>query len=352
MFLYFVFFLISLILLWISNSVKNVFFSRVLLVLSICFPSFLAGWRDWNIGSDTVNYINYWHIACSESSFLDYFYWNRYSMEGLYLLFNFVISRFTYSDQYFLFAVQFFILMFIIAAARNSSVNVVWALFIYLTIMFNASLNIVRQIIAIVFCVMSLSHLLKGKYFVSIACLIVAYGFHHSSLIYMMVPILYFLIHRFGFMKLKIVQALIVAIIFLLFTLFAPITMSLINNFVGDEYEHFTSSDAFGQKFPIALFGLSIVNVIIYIICLPKKKDNIICLFSYLIYLSPVICLTGLISRNLARLVYYPLFSIILILPFLIKYYNVPLSMKLFIIVAYASYFILTAVPYKFIMIY
>ena len=352
MLIYFAFFSVSILLLTFVSRFREPLLKGFFLVLSLVLIAFLSGWRDFSIGDDTGVYINYWHIICGDWSLREFWlFFSGGSLEELYLLYSFILSYITHDDQLFLFFTQLLILISIVLAAYKCRVSVVWAVFIYLMLLFTFSLNVVRQIISIGFVLIALANLLQEKYFRVLSWIMVAYGFHHSAILYIGVLILYLFIRKFyRFMQLRIVKISVLIAISLLFTiLFSSIGVFLISNFMGSEYENFTASDSFGVKFPIALFGLSVFNAVIYYCMKFGKRDRLLCFFDYLIYLSPVICLSGLISRYLVRIVYYPLFSVILIFPILFKSYNILPIWKFVIIISYLAYFYLTAIPYKFI---
>lgn len=66
-------------------------------LLAILLPSFLAGYRDYTIGTDVLVYGNIWfHNAILSNNFWNYMEWaNNSSIGVLYATFNYVVSRFT-----------------------------------------------------------------------------------------------------------------------------------------------------------------------------------------------------------------------------------------------------------------
>ena len=351
---YFSFFACSLLILYFSCKFKSAIVQWIIILIALSLPAVLAGWRDFSIGTDTETYIGYWRLTCYEHSFRNY--WLFYSdgaLEELYLLFSYMVSKFTNSDQLFLFSVQLLILLPIVVTSRRLNINMIWSIFIYLAILFNISINAARQVIAISFCLLSFSYVIQGEYKISIFWIIVAYGFHHSAILFGGILGLNLLISRFcNFMSLKVVQLLFCVSIALIFTIFASWGATLVENFMGGAYEGYSDSTQFGTKFPIALFGLAFFDLIIYSFMrksISTSDSHILCLFDYLIYISVPLCLSGLVSTFLVRIVYYPLFLVILIFPFIIKYYKLSCYVRISLLFAYISYFILTSVPYKFI---
>ena len=346
---YLVVFSFSLLFLQFSRHIKSRRVQTIIILIALTFPAILAGWRDFSIGTDTKTYISYWHIACHNWEWQNY--WQSPSnaaLEELYLAFSFLISKVTHSDQYFLFFTQLLILLPIVFASRKLRVNIVWVVFIYLAIFFNFSLNVTRQVIAVSFCLFSLSTLLQSKYRESVVWIAVAYGFHHSAILFAAFVILYYWLNNYPFGRKKKVVFLVSIGIVLFFTIFSSIGMHLIEESFGNEYASYGEGNKFGTKFPIALFGLSLFNSFVYYMMTKRKKQTgALYLFNYLVYLCPAICFLGLLSRFAVRIVYYPLFMIILIFPYLIKNYNASPKIKSIIIIAYTVYFILTTTPYK-----
>ena len=74
--------------------------------LSITFVElfFISGFRNWNIGNDTLNYVNTFIATCSS------FDLSRSHMEKGYLLFNKFLSLFTDNPQIILIVTSFFII--------------------------------------------------------------------------------------------------------------------------------------------------------------------------------------------------------------------------------------------------
>ena len=346
---YLVTFSFSLMLLQMSRSVKISGVQVIIILIALSLPSVLAGLRDFEIGTDTRNYISYWHVACRDWEWVDYWRSSANSaLEELYLVFSFLVSKVTYNDQLFLFFTQFLILIPIAYAAHRLRVNIVWVVFIYLAILFNTSLNTTRQVIAISFCLLSLSFLIQNKYRNSILWVIVAYGFHHSAILFIAFIALDYWLKDHVLGKKKSVVFLISICIVLFFTVFSFIGIHILEKFFGEYSVAYGSDNKFGTKFPIALFGLSLFNTLIYgIIVKGKKQGRKLYLFNYIVYLCPAICFSGLASRYAVRVVYYPLFMAILIFPYLIKTNNVSPRVKCMMIIGYSAYFFLTAVPYE-----
>lgn len=346
---YLITFSCSLLCLQISRHVKAKGVQAAIVLMALTLIAVLAGWRDFSIGTDTKTYISYWHIACHNWNLQDY--WQspaNAALEELYLLFSFLISKLTYSDQHFLFFTQLLILLPIAFAAHRLRISVVWAVFIYLAILFNTSLNATRQVIAVSFCLLSLSFLLQNKYLKSIVWVVVAYGFHHSAVLFIVFVFLHHWLNNHSFGTKKSVVLLISLGIVLFFTVFSSVGMYLIENLLADDYGSYGSDNKFGTKFPIALFGLSLFNAFVYYWAVKGKRQNaVLYLFNYLVYLCPAICFSGLLSRYAVRVVYYPLFMFILIFPYLIKNLGVPPKAKGLVVFAYIVYFFLTMVPYE-----
>ena len=346
---YFFCFACSLLILYFSNRIKSSILQWNVILAALSFPALLAGWRDFSIGTDTETYISYWHIACYPWKWDDYWmFFSDGALEKLYLLYTFLISKITYSDQCFLFFTQLLILFPIAFSVKKIQLNIVWVVFIYLAILFNTSLNATRQVIAISFCLLSLAYMLKKEYVGMALCVIIAYGFHNSAILFSIFILLYFMINRYVFMTKSVVKILIFISIILLFTIFASIWLYFVGNFMGGGYESYGSEGQFGTKFPVALFGLSVFNAVLYFVVKSKNRaDKMLCFFDYFVYMCPAICFSGLVSKFAVRIVYYPLFMFILIFPYLLKNYIVPNWVRIIIIIAYIGYFILTSVPYK-----
>jgi hypothetical protein len=176
-----------------QNWKKIHFFS----FLAILLPSLLAGFRDITVGIDLGGYvINNFNDAKSSHSLTDYN--SSSTLEPLYLVYTYIITRFTDNLFWFLFIQQFLILSliysFAVSVRKKISVSLFWL--IYLLFLFNESLNIVRQSFSMAIIIYSFRFLFERRILLHYACILLACTFHYSSIILFFLYPLYWILYE------------------------------------------------------------------------------------------------------------------------------------------------------------
>ena len=195
-------FSISIFLVWISDSFKyknkklSVFFS----VLAVVIVAFLAGVRDYSIGTDTSGYANLiFNYAKASPNIVDFY--SRASIwgEGGYLLLNYVVARFT-SDPH----IYYFILGFIMYGLTlwslwrysklGFSVTLAWACYLFL--FYGDTLNAMRQMLACSIAFFAFTYFLDKKYIKYVLLMLLAISCHRSALLSFAPAAVYFILQR------------------------------------------------------------------------------------------------------------------------------------------------------------
>lgn len=175
-------------------------------ILPLCL---LAGFRDETVGHDLVHYMTpTYNTLASLTDFKQFvaFYVASeigYGLEPLWLLFHFVVSRFT--DELFwpFFLQQVFVLGIMVDTCyhfRNKlDPTMLYATLVLYFYCFSMSAN--RQIFAIALVVFSMRYLFalqtKGNILKFIICILIAWGFHNSGLlVLLLLPMFRYAINR------------------------------------------------------------------------------------------------------------------------------------------------------------
>lgn len=211
MWIYLICFLVSCLLLAISSKIQNKKIKIVIVVISILIPCLLAGFRFEEIGTDVRVYVKpLYNCALKAKSFSDYLNfswfssWKYQNVSSYEIGFNFLVYTITkiFSS---LQAVLFFIQLFTIVPVYlgickfKELNNKRWlAMAVYYLLLFNLSLNMMRQSIGMAILFYGISCLLnnkngKFKFFLSI---VFATLFHTSSLMGIIIYISYVLINK------------------------------------------------------------------------------------------------------------------------------------------------------------
>ena len=188
---YFLVFLISFVFAYIAE--KHEKRKMVFIIFSACailLPSFLAGFRQSGVGTDTTVYIDSIFRYCANtnslSSVLNVI--QDSGTEPLYWLINYVVSRFSRNLSTIYFVLEFIFVFFSYLGCRKISkkLNIKYS-FCYLILMllfFNKSLNMCRQSLAMSICLFSLPYILDKKMIKFLMCMFLAFLFHKSAILF------------------------------------------------------------------------------------------------------------------------------------------------------------------------
>lgn len=163
------------------NRLKHI----IMVAFIIMLPAVLAGLRDYSIGTDVQIYaksvFEYAVRSSSVNSVLE-----RYSeLEPGFLMLAFIVSRITSRVHFFLFSIAFIIQLFVYLAlyrTRNYC-SIFMGESVYLFLIYNASLNMMRQTIAMAILLFALTYLFEKKYLISLIWIFIGFFFHNSIII-------------------------------------------------------------------------------------------------------------------------------------------------------------------------
>ena len=293
-------FAVSLLFIYFGLKQNNKILKWLFFVVGLAVPCVLAGLRDITVGTDTGGYVlNYYKIAATSDSFgsyMDTIKYNYASNDLIYSFISYVFGKSGLSFHALLFLVECLIVVPIFVAIRNyasDKKSVLLGMGIFYLTLFNMSLNMVRQSLAISFIVLAFSFLPKlvtknKKYwFLLIISILIAIGFHNTAIVSILIFILYFILNtdKIPLKGKKIVSVFVVitALASLMFyrqilTLVGasgiyPKALAYIGNYSTFNFDYLGTALNFGilvmillgwqKKKDIFLVVLSIVNVIV-----------------------------------------------------------------------------------------
>lgn len=187
--IYLVCFLISSVLLARAERYRNKLHKKFVIAMAILIPAVLAGCRDSSIGTDVAGYgIRNFNYAHASSSFPQYFDHYKYSImaEPLYHLLVYITSRFFDNYHWGLFGYNLLMVVFAYLGVHkyhkimNTPIGVSMAL--YYLALYNISLNIMRQCIAVSIVFWATSYLFEEKYAKFAVIVLLGVGFHSSAI--------------------------------------------------------------------------------------------------------------------------------------------------------------------------
>ena len=245
MLIYYLFFFITFIVSCIAQKkINNKKIFVLLSIICIIIPSILAGLRQSGIGTDTRYYIDFIFNKVSEVQNIKqlFFVITTYSIEFGYIIFNFIISRFTDNLNIMYFFLQLVIMSisyYSFVKYSKQNFNIIYLIFNLLY--FNRTLNICRQSIAIAFILMSYKYINQKKLYKFIIIVLIASFFHKTALVFLPA---YFILNfikekNCDFRKICIITSLLLILVF--FKNIIPIFITSFN--IGEKYYKYLSGE-------------------------------------------------------------------------------------------------------------
>lgn len=161
------------------NTVKRksgINLTYILLILLAVFPLFFISAVRYDVGTDYLfTYVpNFYEILAGR---------NPYAEVG-FNLFNRAIQLFTDNPQWlFVVTSLIFVSLMIMTIVRYSHNVIISVAVVLFSCIFFASLNNVRQAVAVVIVFAAIPFIVRGNHFKFILCLLIAYCFHKSAVI-------------------------------------------------------------------------------------------------------------------------------------------------------------------------
>lgn len=201
--IYIVFFLLSCFLIWLSEKSRSRYIGKLLALIAILLPCILAGMRADTIGTDVKVYVEPMYNAAKQSTSFSSYLSQRWYVIWRYMYvekFEIGFTTLVYLIEKLggsLGTVLFFIHALIVAPIylglkkMKKQYPICLGMLVFYLLFYNASLNMMRQWIAMSILFYALSYLIankKKKYFVAV---VVACLFHTSALMGVVIFFLY-----------------------------------------------------------------------------------------------------------------------------------------------------------------
>ena len=370
--IYIIAFIISLSLLFFGYQVKskNKVASKIFIVLGLIVPCIIAGLRHYTVGTDTKGYVlNLYKIAQESISFKCFLKLSNtmYNSKDIaYLSFTYLFGHYNISFQLLLFVFEFLIIIPIYAALKkikNNDYDVVFGMAIIYFVLFNQSLNMIRQAIAISFFLFSFAIFVKSKnkdtMLVSLLLFLISFGFHDTVLFTSPLYILFLLLNS---KKIKESSKNFVVVITIVMAILVLVFHKQILLFVGNNgiypkaLWYLEKYSSFDIDFTGTMKNLFIVSLIYYMKdFLVSEKVNY--KFAILVaILNLIIAFLGTFINYSERIAYYFMYLVLINYVSLIpKKKKKEIIFTLLVLLVFACYWIITillnngseTLPYK-----
>lgn len=284
MLIYLIVFLIVIILTFIAQIVykKNKYVSYGISAVCIMILSLFAALRANTVGSDVLTYgLESFNKVGQFSSLFDYI--NSFDSEPAYYLLNYIIYYLTNNIHVFFFILQLINVIIVYNIAYKEKENMWLCVLIYLMLWYNASFNILRQTTALFIMLFAFRYLEKNKLLKYYICVFIAFLFHKSSLIYVVMPILNKL---FNSKKYNIVYFIMIILMCLIYYAFGEEIISYISNVLPYFSRYATYFSIQETNFNIKYFLVKLVIVmgtLLFVGNIYNKKSNNFLIYSMIL---------------------------------------------------------------------
>lgn len=201
---------ISCLIIWLEEKVSDKFkkSKKLLLCIAIIIPACIAGMRADTIGTDVRTYVEpLQYFANSCNNFNEYINYSGTLYNGQHLLrfekgylsLIYICSRLDKGLFLNFFASEVIILSTLIAGLykfnKKYRVSLCLSFFIFLTLFYNSSFNLVRQCIAIFILFYGFNFLIRKEWIKYIITIVIAMLFHNSAIIGVLFLLIYWFLY-------------------------------------------------------------------------------------------------------------------------------------------------------------
>lgn len=342
---YIVFFLISIALLYRGDKFRKPF-NYVYMVLGLAPAILIAGLRDDTIGTDTSMYPTDVFEFCRDTKSIFLAVVSYIDVEPGYVVLAYLSSTISSSFNFFLTLTHTLILGTLLIAYKRFGVNIAFAFLCFYLIFFASSLNMARQFLAMPICLWGLAEFTEKKYKRTFIILLLAFLFHKTSFLYVIIIALYFLCRKYTNKmaeKKSFIYISFVVIIGIVF--FSQILELLMNIGIADDryMERYGSDEMYGSHIPISSFAINAFNLVMYYKLSTNITNSPFIIFSkYVMLIGLLLCFMGLISVFAVRLNLYFLMTAIVCITYLLQKLNFRKSR--FFIIFYLFYWVMVVI--------
>lgn len=299
--------------------------SIIFISISIIVPALLAAGRTEEIGTDVNNYVvPIWNLVHTvDSSLLSTIFAIGYIEPG-YIVINWLVAQFSDDIFWLLLIIQLVILIpiYIGAFKLKKKLSPLWILFLYYCVIYNETLNLVRQSIALSFCFLALSFLFdnKDKFFIIIS--VFAFFFHNSAILMFLIYLLYLFCIKGYVSKYRILTYGIIGFgIFCVFSFSILINIFVQYGLLKVKYLAFAEGTFDGHLSKVAFFFKIFSMLLVWWLTSKTRKINSLLkkFFKFVAFYDVLFCLMGATVVYISRISLYTQLVMFFILALLIN---------------------------------
>lgn len=295
----------------------------IFISISIIAPALLAAGRTEEIGTDVNNYVvPIWNLVNSlDSSLLSTIIAIGYIEPG-YVVINWLVAQFSDDIFWLLLIIQLVILIpiYIGALKLKNKLSPLWILFLYYCVIYNETLNLVRQSIALSFCFLALSFLFDNKDKIFLLISVFAFLFHNSAILMFVIYLLYLFCIKGYVSKYRILTYGIICFgIFCVFSFSILINILVQNGLLKVKYLAFAEGTFKGHLSKVAFVFKSFSMLLVWWLTSKTRKINSLLkkFFKFVAFYDVLFCLMGATVVYISRISLYTQLVMFIILALL-----------------------------------
>lgn len=322
----FVFSLLILSVLFEKNKLK---LSKILFFggISLLFPIILAAFRDEKIGTDLSYYVEpIWLDATAWANRVEDLELRWNGIEKTYLWINFLCAQISSDIAFFLFVIQCLIIVpvFIAAVRLRKYVSPTFVMFVYYFTIYNESLNMIRQSLALSMSLLAFSYLITSKKRIAYSLYLLTLFLHGSAIIGLLIPISYFILTKCKLSRKQISYIMLCIVILLgVFTLYTEQLMifGMSKGLIDAKYIAYTSGDGLFSAHlnkSTMLYDM-VIFFIVYSTYKSNRTNATLTMFVIISLMSVLFDMTGVITSYLARMAKYSQIISVITIPYIFR---------------------------------
>lgn len=277
MFVYLLSFIYCIFFHYVAYRMKNKMAKYVLVFAPLIWLAFLAGVRDYGVGTDTMVYSKaYLDDACHAHGINDLLNNDNKTISNKGYLFLNYFGTLLMSHifiEWFLTELLFLVCAYltVVRLAKYYQINLALFSVLFLFAFYNPSLNLMRQMCAISICLLSFSFMIEKKRVIAILLLLAAITFHTSSAVFILAfAYWHFSDTRYKALMFSIVSGgMLLGIAFFFWLLKILGSLGVFSKVYMERYG--IGSQFEGERVPFAFMGVAAVILIGVLISYSKK---------------------------------------------------------------------------------
>ena len=312
-----------------KNFKNNKVLCIVFLVLIIISNTIILGLRDFGVGTDTLVYIDTYFNYAKYATNIKNIWLDGSDYDRGFLFLAYISTLIGDTSQTLLLLTEFFIIFFTVLGIyqfkKTMSISMTWFMVLFVLMYQYVTVNLMKQ-----FCAMSLlfwgySLFLQKKYWAYIGLQLIAYFFHSTSIIFIMIPVLQVFSQTQSNIRYVYIFGIIMGILFMLF--FYSYFLSFVSK-LGLLKEVYSERYAVGSKYDVEVqYGITyfpklIFPFIILFVVKSKKlmQDETFYILSSLCIATALLDMMRFVMVYFGRIGYYTGFIMIIYMSLIFKY--------------------------------